>query len=269
MNVARSEATPGPRRWPVRPHASRGFTLLELLISISVIFMLLALAMPGYFGVRTRSHKFKCQMNLRSVAFDLSVFADPTLHGGRGDDDMDSSLRRDEFWLETFQESQYRMDEFWDRSNDRYEGTTGDLGVMACPDVKGRVVINSNTPCRGGAMQPSESVSYAFNLRLDYPDKMVGGHRVPRHTPLSERMLSEPGLIPLLWDADGTVAKQNDVTPHYSAPGLDENSPYSDNRVWFPGFRHGGRMQVAFVSGEVLCTTKPLAHETWRWDYTP
>src|SRR5690242_14076117 len=82
---------------------ARGFTLLELLISIAIVALLLAILLPALGYTVRAARGFRCQVSLRSVAFDFSVFADDNLHGDRGDDVAVVGRRR--FRLETFQES--------------------------------------------------------------------------------------------------------------------------------------------------------------------
>lgn len=245
----------------------RAFTLIELLVTISIIAILLSLLLPGVRSVRSRSRAYACQVNLRSVSFDFNIFADSSLHGSRGNDTDNSK-----FHLETFQESQYGIDEFWKRPGSVFSGSVRDLGVMACAEVSGEVTLRSQTPCRSGAVQPARNVSYAFNLQLDRPERYVDGFWITRQIWLNDRMLQEPrpDQIPLLWDIDGAVAAERQVTPHYSTAPSDPGRPYSDGTVWFPGLRHGGRMQIAALDGSVRDTATPLSDDQgWRWDYAP
>ena len=249
-----------------RPCSRRAFTLIELLVTISIIAILLSLLLPGVHAVRSRSRAYGCQVNLRSVSFDFTIFSDSTLHGSRGDD-VGSTFR-----LETFQESQYRIDEFWNRPGSTFNGTVRDLGVMACAEVSGDIIMRSDTPCRSGAVQPARNVSYAFNLQMDRPEVFLDGVWTTRQIRLSDRTLQEPRSerIPLLWDIDGAVASQRQVTPHYSAAPSAPGRPYSDGTMWFPSLRHGGRMQVAALDGSVRETASPLTDSFgWRWDFQP
>ncbi|MCC6907284.1 MAG: prepilin-type N-terminal cleavage/methylation domain-containing protein [Phycisphaerales bacterium] len=247
--------------------SSRAFTLVELLVTMSLIAILLSLLVPGVQSVRSRSRAYACQVNLRSVSFDFAIFADASLHGNRGDD-AGSTFR-----LETFQESQYGIDEFWRRPGSIFTGSVADLGVMGCDEVRGEVILRSDTPCRSGAVQPARNVSYAFNLQLDSPEQLVGGFWIARQVPLSDRILNSPVArpdeIPLLWDIDGAVASERGVTPHYSAAPSEPGRPYGDGQEWFPSLRHGGTVQIAALDGSVRATDSPLEDADWRWDYRP
>lgn len=241
-----------------------------MLVTISLIALIISLLMPGLQAVRARSRAFSCQMNLRAIAFDFQVFADPALHGNRGDDGRDPSLskHRGEFWLETFVESQYRVDEFWNYAGDRVTLPAAELQAMNCPEVRGDLTLQSETPCSAGAIQPPASVSYGFNLRLFRPERQIEGRWRTVPTPLSARVLSEP-RVPLVWDIDGAAAQSRDIVPHYSAPPLEPDRPYGDGYYWVPASRHGDCMQIAFTSGEVECADQPLAQSSWRWDWQP
>lgn len=250
--------------------ALRGFTLVEVLVVIAIIAMLLSLLAPAVSQVRARARGFDCQMNLRGVSFDFHVFADADLHGNRGDDETEQGLGRGQFRLETFQESQYRIDEFWAWPGTIFTGSTSALGAMSCPGVSGEIVIRSDTPCSAGAVQPPQNIAYTFNLRLDRPERQRAGKWITVPEALSERVLSSASSanIPLVWDADGALAKERDISPHYSAaPTGGSERPYSDGWTWFPGLRHGGEMNVGFPDGSVRASTNPLQESGWDWDW--
>jgi prepilin-type processing-associated H-X9-DG protein len=78
---------------------------------------------------------------------------------------------------------------------------------------------------------------------------------------------ADPSLIPLLMDVDGAVAAANSVTPLLTGPSLPDRLLLSANRYWFPGLRHNGEMNVAFVDGHVKSTRRPLAEQNWAWDF--
>ncbi|MFW5653269.1 MAG: type II secretion system protein [Planctomycetota bacterium] len=250
--------------------SSRGFTLIEMLVTISLIVLIISLLMPGLQAIRAKTRAFNCKMNLRSIAFDFQVFADPALHGSRGDDARDPQLNqsRSEFWLETFIESQYRVDEFWDHPGSRHTLAARELEPLNCPEVRGEVVLQAETPCSAGAIQPPASVSYGFNLRLYRPEREIEGRWRPVPTPLNSRVLSE-SRVPLVWDIDGTEAQARDMSPHFSAPPIESDRPYSDGAYWFPGRRHGDCMNVALTSGEVICAEHPEKVNSIRWDWQP
>ncbi len=253
-----------------RPHQtaqrSRAFTLIELLVTLSIIAILLSLLAPGISAVRARARKFECKMNLRSLAFDFAMFADPVLSDNRGDDGMGST-----FSLDTFQESQYRIDEFWDREGVLFQGDAADLGVMNCPEVTGEITARDNVPCRSGAVGPYRNVSYGFNYRLQAPVVRKGNMWTTPASLLTSKILETTGMVPLAFDINGLHAENKDIIPYYSAPPLPgtPGQPYSDGYKWFPSKRHDGKTQIAFAGGEVLCSPdiSPERNSEWRWDF--
>ncbi len=249
-----------------RLRCQRAFTLIELLVTLSIIAILLSLLAPGISAVRARARKFECKMNLRSIAFDFAMFADPVLSDNRGDDGMGST-----FSLDTFQESQYRVDEFWDRDGVLFQGEAADLGVMNCPDVTGDITARDNVPCRSGAVGPYRNISYGFNFRLQAPEVRTGNMWGTPSSLLTTKILETTGMVPLAFDINGLIAENQDQIPYYAAPPLPSQSdqPYSDGHAWFPSKRHNGKTQIAFAGGEVLCSPdiSPKNNPEWRWDF--
>lgn len=241
-------------------------------MTIAIVAVLVSLLVPAAGSTLAAARGFKCQMTMRSVAFDFAVFADEEQRGSRGEDDRDPLLGGRQFHLETFQESQYGIDEFW-AYGDSMQATMPDSGgadPMRCAAVWGDVHLLANTPCAGGAVQPAEHVSYTFNMRLHRAEVVRNG--MLRFLPalLTSAILQE-GDVPLLWDVDGSEAARRDPPspPVLSAPSLDSVLYYADDRYWYPAMRHGGAMNVAFVGGHVLTSRDPLDEPGWRWDYQP
>ncbi|MBK7404796.1 MAG: hypothetical protein IPJ41_09215 [Phycisphaerales bacterium] len=194
------------------------------------------------------------------------MFADATLHGDRGDDARDLG---DRFRLETFQESQYGIGEFW-RWGETELHTLPDAeknDPMRCVAVRGELTLRRGVACRSGAISPPEAVSYGFNGRLDTAPYR-GGNRWMR-TSLTTQIVEEPG-VPLAWDVDGAQAKRNGVQPVFSAPKADAKSgPFAGGLYWFPAMRHNGSVNVLFVDQHVDSTTRPLEESDWQWSFYP
>jgi len=252
----------------IAARAPHGFTLLELLVSIAIVAVLLGLVVPGLAMSMKSARGFRCQMSLRSVAFDFAVFADDTLHGDRGDD----TAWGNRFRLSTFQESQYGIDEFW-----RWEGedthTVPDesrYDPMRCSEVKGPLTLRRDLPCgKPGAISPPEHVSFGFNARLHRAEVVGADGKVKAvYVMLSQDILSQTD-VPLVWDVDGAIAAQNGVEPVYSAPSLDSQGPYAGDLYWYPGLRHNGSANFAFMDGRVESSRRPLDENGWRWGYQP
>ncbi len=243
--------------------SARAFTLIELLISIAIIAVLIAVLLPALGLGREYARGFRCQMNLRSVAFDFGIFADDNLHGNRGDDEAFQSS----FALETFIENQYGVSEFWSHGNGQTATRTTADDVMRCSEVAGPVVMRKNVPCSQGAISPTQNVSYTFNARLHQAEVVNKNGRVGvKAVRLTGAKVLAQNELPLVWDLDGTAAVAAQALPHFSAPALDSVNVYADNSRWFPSGRHAGRGNYALVDGSVHATSKPL--ETgWNWAY--
>lgn len=246
-----------------------GFTLVELLIAIGVIVALLAILLPTIGFAMERARGFRCQVSLRSVSFDFAVFANDELHGDRGDDRL--QYGRSKFSLETFVESQYGVDEFWAFGDAETHERPDETGVdpMRCSEIAGPVTLRRDVPCREGAIGPTENVSFGFNMRLLRIEYLDNRDR-PRskEVQLTSAVLGQ-GRTPLVWDIDGRAAAERDVQPFFSAPALDSVAVYAGDQYWFPGLRHGGRMNVAFIDGSVSNSDRPLEESDWRWGWQP
>ena len=62
----------------------RAFTLLELLVVIALISVLVTLLAPALSSTLGSARGFRCQMSLRQIAFDFSLFADEQFKMERG-----------------------------------------------------------------------------------------------------------------------------------------------------------------------------------------
>ena len=244
----------------------RGFTLVETLVVIGIVVALVGILAPAIAGAVATSRGFRCQISMRSVAFDFQMFADEALHGDRGDD-----RGRTDFRLETFQESQYGVDEFWRWGDDiRVElSERSQSDTMRCPSVREPLTLRRNLACSNGAIGPPQSVSYGFNIRLDRAE-IIDSRGRPRAVAVRLRPgILQQGQVPLLFDVDGNRAFENGVSPLYAGPSLNSQGPFAGDRFWFPAPRHGGKLNAVFLDGHVDSTSNPLGEGGWRWDYQP
>jgi len=245
---------------------ARAFTLVEVLIAVAIIAVLLSLLFPTLGVIAKSGRAFRCQMGLRSTAFDFQVYADDSLHGDRGNDEQLPGKR---FMLETFQESQYQVDEFWTWDGDWWT-LPDDRGnnPMRCSEVKGPITLRRGVPCRGGAVGPPQNVSFGFNLRLHWSPPKDG--RRGRFVQLDSSILEDgtTSLIPIAWDVDGTKAKSNGAVPtgpFFSAPDFGTDG----QKYWYPALRHVGKAHFAFVDGSVQASGAPLDEPGWLWYFAP
>ncbi len=237
-----------------------------MLVALAIVALLIGIVVPMLSGAMSRARAFKCQMAQRSVAFDFQIFADPQLHGDRGDDGD-----RDSFGIETFQESQYGIDEFW-RWGDAGAVDMPDVqgnDPMRCPDVRAPLTLRDNLACSSGAVGPPASISFGFNARLNRAEILDRRGR-PRAVQVSLRPdILMHSAVPLLMDVDGERASAMGVNPVFIAPALDSLGPYANNRVWFPGLRHAGKANIAFVDGHVEASDRPDTEAGYDWAYQP
>jgi prepilin-type N-terminal cleavage/methylation domain-containing protein/prepilin-type processing-associated H-X9-DG protein len=246
-----------------------GFTLVELLVTISVIASLLAILLPAVAHAMRSARSFRCKVALRSAAFDFSIFADEQLHGDRGNDEKD--LENNRFRLETFQDSQYGLQEFW-RWDALLQHTIPDAGgfdPLRCAEVKGAVTLVKDNPCSSGGVTPARNVSYTFNSRLHRAEVVKANGKLGAASVLLNSSIMEQGMVPLAWDVDGATAAEHEVSPVFSAPALDSKVVYAGDLYWFPAFRHGGSANFALIDGSVLSSAHPLDEPSWNWAFQP
>ncbi|MCB9846686.1 MAG: hypothetical protein H6811_11960 [Phycisphaeraceae bacterium] len=238
------------------------------MVSIAIIATLISLLLPMLFGARQTARGFKCQMGLRSVAFDFTVFADDVLHGDRGDDERNFDDRH--FRLETFQESIYQIDEFW-KWHTAQTVTLPEAGFdpLRCPEVHGDVQLRRGVPCSGGAVSPPQNMSYGFNIRLHVAEVEDARGRPRAVSVVLEPDVLDHAMVPLVWDIDGQAAQVRGVTPAFSGPSLDSRAVFARDRYWFPGKRHNRGLNVAFIDGHVEATAQPLDQPGWDWGFQP
>ena len=239
------------RRHGSSPYVSAsGFTLIEILVTLAVISLLIALTFPMMAGALGMGRSFRCRMGLRSIAFDFAVFADNELHGDRGNDEM----LRNRFRLATFIESQYGIDEFWRFPLENIHGYSPDEDgndPMRCPEVSGTLAFQHNTPCNDpNSINPAESISYTFNLRLYLVERVRSGYQRLERITLDESVLQGRN-VPLVWDLDGHAAKEKGQLPSFSTPSLEGDNILAGDVFWFPSYRHSGESNIAFTDGHV------------------
>lgn len=248
--------------------ASRAFSILELLVVISIIALLTAILLPALQSGRSAAQDLKCRANLRTVTTDFLLFADPTSGVNRGNSE---AYGPKVFRLDDFQESVYRIAEFWVGPPSSSRPIAANAQPMMCPSGPTQLESRSQVPCDSGAIGPRKNVSVGFNLRLRNKSRIINGQSFAVSAFLTDKTLQYPDT-PLLFDVDGGLADQRGIIPYYSAPplsGLPATDVFSDGRFWFPASRHRGRVNVGFVGGHVLSSGSPLDEPWWRWDYVP
>jgi len=240
-----------------------------------IIAILIAMTSSSLQQALAAARGFRCMVHLRDLAFEFNTFGDPSTRTARG---ADAKLLPNQFRLATFQESRYKLDEFWGWGKDkrvaRVAVDTPSLEMLRCPEVSGEYKFVGQRKAGDGAIASQPAVSYGFNARLNLGVRLDRrGRPRPKTVTLSPDVLDQ-GMTPLVWDVDGDVARQQRKYAEFSAPAtkLDHGAKdyfFGNGASWFPSMRHNGVMHVAFIGGQVLSTKTPLRQSSWRWGFTP
>jgi len=245
-----------------------GFTLLELLVVVSIIALLLAILLPAMSAGRHAALDLEGRAKLRIITVGFIEFADLSGAGRRGDSDQLDPRR---FRIEDFQESVYGISEFWEGVQAERMSLNRSEQPMMCPAGPPYLERRAGMPCSSAAIGPQKNVSVAFNKRLETRTRYVNGNPFPASAYLTDKILQYPD-VPLVFDVDGEEAVNRGKQPYYSAPPILDDEVvdiYESGLSWFPSFRHRGRMNVGFVGGHVLSSSHPTTEPWWRWSYQP
>jgi len=253
----------------------RAFTLLELLVTVSIIALLIAILGTTLGKVRDAGRDFVCKNKKKTVAFEFFQFADDYAHPYRGDSDKLNG----KFMIHDFQERLYGLAEFWKKKSTPGLAYDPSKQPLMCPSAPGQLSrVSEDLPCGEAAFDHWSNVSTAFNLRLLIkPVRIRGSMYIPGQAILSRRIMDKP-MVPLAFDVNGeeaaAVAKSIDddeYGPLYGTPlfeGKGETYPFYRDR-WYPKMRHNNRLNVAFVGGHVLSSGDPAHGSGWKWRYLP
>lgn len=251
-----------------RTKQSAGFTLLELLVVAGISSVLIGILLPALSAGRHAAMALECKTKLRTVTMKFIEFADVSSDRRRGDSDRLGPRR---FRLEDFQESVYKIDEFWTGAGGERAAMKGQEQPMMCPAGEGHLERRASIPCSSGAIGPQMNVSVAFNKRLETRTRLINNRPVRASAYPTDKILQYPD-VPLLLDADGEQAFSKDIIPYYTAPPITDDKAvdiYESGLFWFPSFRHRGQSNVGFVGGYVLSSSHPGTEPWWKWDYQP
>ncbi|NOX59853.1 MAG: type II secretion system protein [Planctomycetes bacterium] len=245
----------------------RAFTLVELLVVVSIVAVLIAMLLPALRSVRGQAKSLQCASNMRSISMKFQLFAADQSELGQGDSDR---LGPNRFRINDFQDSLYRLDEYWDKPNQQTGELRGRDQITMCPAGVNRLTKRRGFPCSREALGPTEGVSIAFNMRLYRAPIKFGANTFlapVNATTVRADVLSHP-YVPLAIDVDGDAAVSRGLEPFYAAPANSvPDDPYQDSRYWFSNNRHDGKTNVAFIGGHVLSSREP-EKQGWNWRYT-
>ncbi len=242
------------------------FTLIELLVVVGILALLVGILLPPLGAVRRSAKRLVCAVNMRTVASEFESFVDGTHPLGRGDSE---ALGPGRFRINDFQESLYRIDEFWDQGEQKTAALRADRDPMLCPGGARTLTKRKDFPCGRQALGPAGDVSLALNMRLHQGVLDFRGKHVlapVARSFVSSRILNHPS-VPLVLDVDGQAMETRGADPFYIAPPTsDPQDPFSSGRFWCQSTRHGRTVNVGFVGGQVLSSDHPET-ENWNWAY--
>ncbi|MFQ5411945.1 MAG: prepilin-type N-terminal cleavage/methylation domain-containing protein, partial [Phycisphaerae bacterium] len=91
-----------------RHNRRTGFSLIEMLVVISIIALILAILLPALSASRRLAQNLQCVARMREIGFEFRAFADDFTVRSRGDSEDHGS---NAFKIEDFVDSMYRIDE--------------------------------------------------------------------------------------------------------------------------------------------------------------
>lgn len=256
-----------------RPINSRAaFTLVELLIVISIIAILTALLLPALGTAKSSAHTARCKSNLRQVSMALSLFVDD--HG---------------VYPLVGTVTQPRSKWYDDLRN--YTGQSWTNGLYTCPGYKGPVFDGRIESARMGTKIYHSVGSYGYNVgtadktetfQLGIAGKYVSSLGITQ-TPIDEREVKAPGDLIVVGDSFSTLS-QKDGRLIVGLELLSRRlySQLDPGEQAFPNekeavIRHRGKMNVVFGDTHVeadkfrriLLELNPRWLRRWHTDNEP
>jgi len=237
----------------------RAFSLLEMLVVMSVIGLMTAILLPAFSASRRLGLKVKCIAQMQKTGFEFRMFADDFAVRTRGNSDQ---LGPNAFFIEDFGDKMYRTGEFMTDVTTVPAPYDNTHELMMCPAGPKMLLRRRMMTSFEQTVWPPRNVSLAINRRLLRDGKRPGVKIV------TSRILDYPN-VPIIIDVGGAEAVSARKSPFYIAPPTNQDDSYRDGRYWFPSYRHGRTLNVAFVDGHVASSSKPLEEPSWRWSYSP
>jgi prepilin-type N-terminal cleavage/methylation domain-containing protein/prepilin-type processing-associated H-X9-DG protein len=206
-----------------RVNRPAGFTLLELLVSVSIIAMLAAILLPAILQSRAATRRTVCISNLRQWTLAVQMYADT--HKGRlpyrGQGIQPTSrLNSMDDWINAipqFAESQA----YWEFITSDTRPKPGDSTIWMCPDAE-----PLSDPLPPKPFDPKTFFAYGMNMALS--------------APVNSRFDSIDKVGPLqtmVFMADGigaytsVIPSKNDYSPIARHIGKTVNIAFLDGRV--------------------------------------
>ena len=225
------------------------FTLVEMLVVISIIGILVALIMPGIGKAKEKARDIRCRNNLRNLQIGAMNYA-----VDRG------VLPSADGWVAGTQPNPWWTPEGTNdiRNSDFFSYVGSNYSVYVCPVFARPEIVGSTTP--NGTPIDWQTVrpvrSYGMNSR-------VGGTLGQQWS----RLLLFADLAHTNRLADGTVICQRALkSPSSLYYGWDETLSMgtdSNNLLEATGFLHGGKGNVVFLDGHVESMLWSESYSAW------
>jgi len=232
----------------------KAFTLVELLVVISVVALLMAILMPALSRAKQESQSIVCLNNLRQMLLAANVYANEndgfypsayynkTVNGIKTRYCWDFSTTKD--WSTTPATVKVRPGILWD-------GKTIEK-IHQCPAFKGKS-NTANDPYTG----------YNYNTSYIGRDE-TQSPRPPDNAIPSAKVLEvgQPDRTAIFGDGQYTEGANKFMRAPFSNP---RDASFSGRWAGTQGYRHNGKTNVAFCDGHVQ-SWKELYSETYPSD---
>jgi prepilin-type N-terminal cleavage/methylation domain-containing protein/prepilin-type processing-associated H-X9-DG protein len=223
----------------------RGFTLIEMLVVISIIVLLASILFPVFATAREKARSASCLSNQKQIAMAISMY----------------SQDNDELNLPAVDPGSKA---WWESTLQPYiRGGTGG-GILACPSAASRAYAYSLNWSLGGRSQaaitsPSDTILMADGAQA--PQWADPQERVAQAVPYF--FYTFPGLGEALWSVRPnfqTGAGDPNATIRTDLPNSDTNAAQGLMR-----FRHSEGVNAAFADGHIKYLRKG-ASRLRQWD---
>ena len=213
-----------------RANRHSGFTLLELLVSVSIIALLAAILLPAIVQARASTRRTVCISNLKQWGLAVRMYADAH-HGrlpyrGQG---VQPTTRLDAMddWINAipqFAESQLYIE----LTNAKQKPKAGDASIWICPDAVSLDQLRDDELNRTTAKQIDLTTFFAYGMNMA----------------LSTPYMGRPDSIDKVGPSQTMVFMTDALGPYCSAIPLKND--------YTPIARHiGGTVNIAFLDGRV------------------
>lgn len=207
-----------------------GFSLVELMVTVSIIALLVAILLPAVIQARGISRRAVCESNLRQWALAARMYADAH-HGllpyrGQG---IQPTTRLDAMddWINAlppFAESR----PYIELVNAVAKPRAGDSGIWVCPEARSLDQLSSAelNPATAGSIDLTTFFAYGMNMALSAP---YNGRpdRIDKVGPLGTMVFMADALGPYC----SVIPHKNDYTPVARHIGGAVNIAFLDGHV--------------------------------------